>query len=60
MSDEGKALHSLIEIACLLCFPRNVNQVRFGKHLGDIATFGFLEDTLARAIFAYTAIQEYP
>lgn len=41
-------------------FPTHRHSALFWEHLGRaIATFGFLEEVLARAIFAFTATRKY-
>ncbi len=41
-------------------FPTHLHQPKFWEALGRaVATFGFLEDTIVRAIFALTATTEY-
>lgn len=41
-------------------FPTHCHPPRFWEQLGrTIATFGFLEEVLGRAIFAFTATREY-
>ncbi|MCM2347911.1 hypothetical protein [Acidovorax soli] len=41
-------------------FPTHLHTADFWEQLGrTIATFGFLEDTLAKAIFAFTATTKY-
>ncbi len=42
-------------------FPTHRHQPEFWEGLGRVvATFGFLEDTLGKAIFALTATRQYP
>lgn len=42
-------------------FPTHRHSPEFWEHLGrTIATFGFLEEVLGKAIFAYTATRQYP
>ncbi len=42
-------------------FPTHLHQPSFWECLGrSVATFGMLEDALARAIFAFTATRHYP
>jgi hypothetical protein len=42
-------------------FPTHKHSPQFWEHLGRaVATFGFLEEVLAKAIFAFTATREYP
>jgi len=42
------------------CFPTHKHDPSFWEWLGrTIATFGFLEETLGKAIFAFTATTEY-
>lgn len=41
-------------------FPTHLHEAAFWEQLGRVvATFGFLEETLARAIFAFTATRPY-
>ncbi len=41
-------------------FPTNMHEPSFWESLGRaVATFGFLEETLAKAIFAFTATKPY-
>lgn len=41
-------------------FPTHMHEAAFWEELGRVvATFGFLEETLAKAIFAFTATTEY-
>ncbi|MHC1701718.1 MAG: hypothetical protein AB9900_12245 [Humidesulfovibrio sp.] len=41
-------------------FPTHCHTAQFWEHLGRaIATFGFLEETLGKAIFAFTATRRY-
>lgn len=41
-------------------FPTHQHSPLFGEHLGrTIATYGFLEEVLGKAIFAFTATREY-
>jgi len=41
-------------------FPTNKHSAEFWQHLGRaIATFGFLEEVLGKAIFVFTATREY-
>ncbi len=43
------------------CFPTHLHSPSFWEWLGrTVATFGLLEDTLARAIFAFTGTKRYP
>ena len=42
-------------------YPTHMHEPQFWEHLGrTIATFGFLEEVLGRAIFAFTATRQYP
>lgn len=42
-------------------FPTHLHSPEFWEALGRaVATFGFLEDTLAKAIFSFTATRQYP
>src|SRR5690242_8341057 len=42
-------------------FPTQTHSPAFWEALGRaVATFGFLEETLCKAIFAYTGMQEMP
>ncbi|WP_043620276.1 hypothetical protein [Ensifer sp. ZNC0028] len=42
-------------------FPTHLHASEFWEELGrTVATFGFLEETLGKAIFALTATREYP
>jgi hypothetical protein len=42
-------------------FPTHLHPPEFWEELGRvIATFGFLEETLGKAIFSFTATREYP
>ncbi len=41
-------------------YPTHFHEAVFWEWLGrTVATFGFLEDVLGRAIFAFTATREY-
>lgn len=41
-------------------FPTHMHEPQFWEHLGrTVATFGFLEETLAKAIFSFTATKPY-
>lgn len=42
-------------------FPTHLHPAEFWEALGRaVATFGFLEETLGKAIFSFTATREYP
>lgn len=42
-------------------FPTHCHESTFWEHLGRaVATFGFLEEVLSKAIFAFTATRPYP
>src|SRR4051794_18222174 len=42
-------------------FPTHLHAGEFWEELGrTVATFGFLEETLGKAIFAFTATREFP
>ena len=42
-------------------YPTNQHKVEFWEHLGrTVATYGFLEEILGKAIFALTATKSYP
>lgn len=42
-------------------FPTHLHPAEFWENLGRaVATFGYLEETLAKAIFAFTATTRYP
>jgi hypothetical protein len=42
-------------------FPTHRHPVEFWEALGRVvATFGFLEETLGKAIFSFTATRQYP
>lgn len=42
-------------------FPTHKHTAEFWEHLGrTVATFGFLEDVMGRAIFAFTATRQVP
>ncbi len=42
-------------------FPTHVHSAEFWENLGRVvATFGFLEEILGKAIFSFTATREYP
>ena len=41
-------------------YPTHAHEAQFWEHLGrTIATFGFLEDVLGKAIFAFTGTKQY-
>lgn len=56
-----KRKHAIINLAALpATFPTHGHSPEFWEQLGrTIATFGFLEETLGKAIFAFTATTEY-
>ncbi|ELA7934889.1 TPA: hypothetical protein NG558_004595 [Vibrio parahaemolyticus] len=42
------------------CYPTHLHEAQFWENLGRVvASFGFLEEVLAKAIFAFTATQEH-
>jgi len=55
------SLHSLVDKSKLpVDFPTHLHNAEFWEALGRVvATFGYLEGTLARAIFAFTATRPY-
>jgi len=59
---QGQASGSIVDMDKLPGrFPTHRHQPAFWESLGRaVATFGFLEETLRRAIFAFTATREYP
>ena len=62
MVTQGEAGGRIIDMDRLPSrFPTHRHHPTFWESLGRaIATFGFLEETLRRAIFAFTATREYP
>jgi hypothetical protein len=61
MGDENLMRRSIIDKDSLpRQFPTHRHEKEFWEHLGRaIATFGFLEEVLGKAIFAFTATREY-
>lgn len=61
MSDDGEIKRSLIDRKSLPdMFPTNSISGEFWENLGRVvATFGFLEAVLAKAIFSFTATRSY-
>ncbi len=55
------SVSSVIDLASLPAqFPTHLHEAEFWEALGRaVATFGFLEETLGKAIFALTATREY-
>lgn len=60
--DEGRVKRSIIDRERLpALFPTHKHSPEFWEQLGrTIATYGFLEETLGKAIFAFTATRDYP
>ena len=61
MNDEDQVNRTIIDRANLPpMFPTHRHEPEFWEHLGRaIATFGFLEEVLGKAIFAFTATRRY-
>ncbi len=61
MSDEEPVNRTIIDRANLpQMFPTHRHEPEFWEHLGrTIASFGFLEEVLGKAIFAFTATRRY-
>lgn len=60
MNEEGRARHVIKRDALPDGFPTHKHDPTFWEALGRaVATFGFLEDTLCKAIFAFTATTRY-
>lgn len=61
MSDEEPVNRTIIDRANLPpMFPTHRHEPEFWEHLGRaIASFGFLEEVLGKAIFAFTATRRY-
>lgn len=60
MSEEDRVGHVIKRDALPEGFPTHKHAPAFWEALGRaVATFGFLEDTLCKAIFAFTATTEY-
>lgn len=61
MNDTEVVRGSIIKRAALpLMFPTHAHAPQFWEHLGrTIATYGFLEEVLGKAIFAFTATRNY-
>lgn len=62
MTSDHSPKSYIIDIANLPpLFPTHRHSEEFWASLGRaVATFGFLEETLGKAIFAFTAVREYP
>ncbi|MGO4564813.1 hypothetical protein AB4Z52_07030 [Rhizobium sp. 2YAF20] len=62
MNDMQMNTGYIVDVANLpKLFPTHRQKATFWEHLGrTVATFGLLEDCLARAIFALTATRRYP
>lgn len=60
VNDSGKQSY-IVDVASLpAAFPTHKHSGPFWEALGRaVATFGFLEETLGKAIFAFTATREY-
>lgn len=61
MSEEARVYRAIIDQKSLPPrYPTHRHALQFWEHLGrTIATYGFLEDVLGRAIFAFTATRQY-
>jgi hypothetical protein len=61
MTNEEPINRSVIDRECLpVLFPTHVHAAEFWEHLGrTIASFGFLEEVLGKAIFAFTGTRRY-
>lgn len=62
MANDHDRKSYIVDIAGLPpAFPTHLHSEEFWASLGrTVATFGFLEETLGKAIFAFTATREYP
>jgi hypothetical protein len=61
MPEQKGVKRKIVDVASLpLQYPTRLHHPNFWEALGrTIATFGFLEEILAKAIFAFTATKEY-
>lgn len=59
--DDNKVIRSLVDRDKLpTLFPTHLHSPQFWEQLGrTIATYGFLEEILGKAIFAFTATRKY-
>ena len=61
MDEEGQVRHVIDGRRMPALFPTQLHEPMFWEALGRaVATFGFLEETLSKAIFAFTATKPYP
>ena len=60
MCAEPEQRYIINQAALPLLYPTHLHEAKFWEALGrTVATFGFLEETLAKAIFSFTATRPY-
>jgi hypothetical protein len=62
MAESAEAKQSIVKVGDLPAnYPTNLHSMEFWEALGRaVATFGFLEEVLAKAIFAFSGMREVP
>jgi hypothetical protein len=60
MTDEAEKRYIINQRGLPELYPTHLHEAKFWEALGrTVATFGFLEDTLGKAIFSFTATKPY-
>lgn len=60
MNDEGEKRYIVDQDGLPELYPTHLHDAKFWEALGrSVATFGFLEETLGKAIFSFTATRPY-
>jgi len=61
MNDETEKIYRVDQGALPELYPTHLHEAKFWEALGrTVATFGFLEEILGKAIFSFTATKPYP